>query len=157
MKTTPLRAQDLRDKAVLTVAQFNPLLLSRMPKKVRIRVVGNTGAHVQVQHVGNHIHLKMLTEYRLPAAIKPEAIKSFVEIANSTLIAAARLLSRWRKPIYEDVKNGMIAVRISHRCTGEQALARLSNAEKELIACADELLTLLTTGISRQPSSDTEW
>jgi len=104
--------------------------------------------------------MQILTEYLFPPVNRMDAIKALSDIADAALIAAAHLLDTdgSREPIFGRLgNNGIISIWLSDLCTGEQAFDALTDAEKHLIDCADDLLATFPTGIRRTPTQNIVW
>lgn len=143
-----LDAKSIHENAELTEHSFAPLDLSRLPKKVRIKV-RRTNGNVEVQHVGKQIRLTLVSDYEVPNVDEYEHV---AEIADAALCGARRLLDpRWTgQPVYS-VGNGNIEVRIDELVSGGEALAALDRAVEILLRRANALLKIVNKGIRLKP------
>lgn len=143
-----LDPKNIEDDAEFTEHAFVPLNLSRLPKKIRIKVRRANGV-VAVRHVGKRVELTLFSDYDLDVGDEYEQV---AEIADAALCGARRLLDpRWTgQPVYT-VGNGSIEVRIDHLVSGGEALAALDRAADALLERANALLVVASEGIRLKP------
>jgi len=140
--------KSIQDKTELTEYDFVPLDLSRLPKKVRVKV-RRTNGNVEVQHVGKRIRVTLVSDYEVPQV---EEYEHVAEIADAALFGGRRLLDpRWTgQPIYS-CGEGNIEVRIDDLVSGGEALAALDRAVDALLRRANALLKTVSKGIRLKP------
>jgi hypothetical protein len=145
----------ITDETELTEEQLAALDLSKLPRKVRVRV-RRPNAVIQFQHVGKKVIVTHLAEFVF-AGMEPSY--ELDAITNEALSRAAWLLDyeRQQNPLYPSVREGIIEVAIDHMCNGAQAMVAFDEAIGTLVNRANELVGVVAKGITFIPLNDLDW